>query len=269
MGWIDWAQTPPDQNMGIVRDVLVRRSGPVALRGAHVVTNLTLPSLNHADLTAKVDVRNDSAAAVTTTVAGNGGRTYRSVRRFPLRPRRRRPSPSRSSGSTTRTSGGRPGWAGSRSTTLDLTATTAGTTSDSAHASFGVRDVKAPLNSSGGRAYSINGRPLLVKGGGWSPDLFLRWNATYAADKLKYVRDLGLNTVRLEGHIEPDEFFDLADQLGILTMPGWECCDKWEGQVNGGENGNTWTAEDYVDRQVVDDRRGRAAAQPPERADPS
>lgn len=31
MGWIDWLQPPPDRNMGIVRDVLVRRGGPVAV----------------------------------------------------------------------------------------------------------------------------------------------------------------------------------------------------------------------------------------------
>lgn len=43
MGWLDWLQPPPDQNMGIVRDVLVRRGGPVALRDAHVVTDLAVP----------------------------------------------------------------------------------------------------------------------------------------------------------------------------------------------------------------------------------
>ena len=128
---------------------------------------------------------------------------------------------------------------------LDLTANAGGTASDTSHSSFGVRQVTANKNSSGGRSYTINGRPLLIKGGGYSPDLFLRWNEQYAADKLAYVKDLGLNTVRLEGHIEPDEFFDLADRMGVLTLPGWECCDKWEGQVNGDEKGDPWTAADY------------------------
>ena len=86
---------------------------------------------------------------------------------------------------------------------------------------------------------------MLIKGGGWSPDEFLRWDRTYVEDRLKYALDLGLNTIRLEGHLEPDEFFDLADRYGILTLPGWECCDKWEGQVNGGEPGDKWTAADY------------------------
>ncbi|MFE0516447.1 exo-beta-D-glucosaminidase, partial [Streptomyces sp. NPDC058964] len=129
---------------------------------------------------------------------------------------------------------------------LDLTASVSGTRSDTAHETFGIRDVRAPLNSDGARQYRINGRKLLIKGGGWSPDEFLRWDRTYVEDRLKYALDLGLNTIRLEGHLEPDEFFALADRYGVLTLPGWECCDKWEGQVNGtGESGDPWTAADY------------------------
>ena len=106
--------------------------------------------------------------------------------------------------------------------------------------------MKAPLDASGHRRYTINGRPLQIRGGGWSPDLFLRWDPTYVADKLRYTLDLGLNTIRLEGHIEPSEFFDMTDQMGILTLPGWECCDKWEGNVNGSEPGDTWSTTDFT-----------------------
>ncbi len=45
---------------------------------------------------------------------------------------------------------------------------------------------------------------------------------------LAYVKDMGLNTVRLEGRIDHEEFFDKADRMGILIMPGWTCCDAWE-----------------------------------------
>jgi exo-1,4-beta-D-glucosaminidase len=244
MGWIDWAQTPPDQNMGIVRDVLVRRSGPVALRGAHVVTKLAA-GLNHVDLTVKADVRNDSAAAVSAVVSGTvaGIPVSQTVS---LAAKEKKTVTVGSAGIDNPNVWWPAGMGGQPLYGLDLSASVAGTESDVSHSRFGVRDVKATLNSSGGRQYTINGRPLLVKGGGWSPDLFLRWNQGYVADKLKYVKDLGLNTVRLEGHIEPDEFFDLADQYGVLTLPGWECCDKWEGQVNGGENGDGWTAADYL-----------------------
>ena len=39
---------------------------------------------------------------------------------------------------------------------------------------------------------------------------------------------LGLNTIRREGKEENDEFYALADKLGIMVMPGWECCSYWQ-----------------------------------------
>lgn len=249
MGWIDWLQPPPDENMGIVRDVLIRRGGPVALRGAHVTTRLAVPSLASADLTVKAVARNNSAAPVTATVWGTVGpaavsRTVRLAAHetrtvaftpadFP-RLHLDRPKVWWPAGM-----GGRPLY------DLHLTATVSGTVSDTAHQRFGIRDVKAPLNGDGARQYAVNGRPLLIKAGGWSPDVFLRWDARSVEDRLRYALDLGLNTIRLEGHIEPDEFFDLTDRYGVLALPGWECCDKWEGHVNGDETGEPWTAADY------------------------
>ncbi|MEV6486335.1 exo-beta-D-glucosaminidase [Streptomyces sp. NPDC051576] len=243
MGWIDWIQPPSDQNMGIVRDVLVRRGGPVALRDAHVVTKLAVPSLATADLTVKAQARNDSSAPVTAQVRGSvAGRVFEKTVSLAAHE-------TRTVAFGLRLDSPKVWWpagmGGQPLYDLGLTASVNGALSDTAHESFGIRDVQAPLNPSGDRQYRINGRKLLIKGGGWSPDEFLRWDRTYVEDRLKYALDLGLNTIRLEGHIEPDEFFDLADRYGILTLPGWECCDKWEGQVNGDETGDKWTAADY------------------------
>ncbi|MFF1450387.1 sugar-binding domain-containing protein [Streptomyces sp. NPDC058274] len=249
MGWIDWLQPPPDENMGIVRDVLVRRGGPVALRDAHVVTKLDVPSLASADLTVKAKVRNDSDSPVTAEVNGTiGSVTFaRTVSLAAHETKAVTFAPADVPGLhlTSPKVWWPAGMGGQPLYGLDLTASAAGTVSDTAHEDFGIRDVKAPLNSDGARQYSVNGRKLLIKGGGWSPDEFLRWDRTYVEDRLKYALDLGLNTIRLEGHIEPDEFFDLADRYGVLTLPGWECCDKWEGNVNGDERGDKWTAADY------------------------
>jgi len=249
MGWIDWLQPPPDENMGIVRDVLVRRGGPVALRDAHVVTRLDVPSLTSADLTVKAQARNDSGAPATTTVSGSiGTATFEKTITLAAHETKTvsfAPSDVPGLHLTSPKVWWPAGMGGQPLYELKLTASVSGTVSDTAHQAFGIRDVQAPLNSDGARQYRINGRRLLVKGGGWSPDEFLRWDRTYVEDRLKYALDLGLNTIRLEGHLEPDEFFDLADRYGILTLPGWECCDKWEGQVNGGESGDKWTAADY------------------------
>ncbi|MEU6816738.1 sugar-binding domain-containing protein [Streptomyces sp. NPDC046860] len=250
MGWLDWLQPPPDQNMGLVRDVLVRRGGPVALGDTHVVTELAVPSLARADLTVRTRVRNDSDRAVTALVTGSvAGTTL--TRRVELAPHQSRTVAfSPADVPALRLRNPRVWWpagmGGQPLYDLRLTASVAGAVSDTAHQSFGVRDVQAPLDKDGARQYRINGRPLQIRGAGWSPDQFLRWDRRYAEDRLRYVLDLGLNTVRLEGHIEPDEFFDLADRLGVLTLPGWECCDKWEGQVNEDGSGEKWDDTDHA-----------------------
>ncbi|MCX4960301.1 glycoside hydrolase family 2 protein [Streptomyces virginiae] len=254
LGWLDWLQPPPDANMGIVRDVLVRRRGPVSLHDAHVVTALDVssPGAGPAELTVKARVRNDSQEAATTTVtaaiSGTGivlredvtlrARETRTLVFTPDRHRQlrlQRPALWWPAGMGPQNLYG-----------LHLTATVAGSRSDSVRHAFGIRDVKAPLDSAGARRYTVNGRPLLIRGAGWSADELLRWDTTAAEDRIKAALDAGLNTLRLEGHIEPDEFFDLADRHGMLLLPGWECCDKWEGQVNPTGTGEKWNAADRL-----------------------
>ena len=42
------------------------------------------------------------------------------------------------------------------------------------------------------------------------------------------MKDLGMNTVRLEGKMEHDIFYDIADEVGVLVFAGWMCCDSWQ-----------------------------------------
>src|SRR5262249_35042660 len=112
---------------------------------------------------------------------------------------------------------------------LELSAEVDGAPSDREAVRFGIRSVTFDLTPDGHRPVRINARPLLVRGGGWASDLLLRpLTPDRLEAELRYVRDLGLNTIRLEGKLESDLFFDRADELGILTMPGWMCCDRWQ-----------------------------------------
>jgi exo-1,4-beta-D-glucosaminidase len=84
------------------------------------------------------------------------------------------------------------------------------------------------LGADGYLAYRINGRPLVIRGGGWSQELFLRYDPRNVHDQLSYIRNLGLNAIRFEGNFPPDDMFTQMDRAGILAMPGWQCCNKWE-----------------------------------------
>jgi len=106
-----------------------------------------------------------------------------------------------------------------------------GEVSDSSHTRFGIREITSevtePAPNRAKRLFKINGKNILIRGGGWTPDMMLRQTPERLADEFNYVHDLGLNTVRLEGKLETEEFFEMADQQGILVMAGWCCCDFW------------------------------------------
>ena len=103
----------------------------------------------------------------------------------------------------------------------------------------GIREIKSELNADKKRFFTINGKKLLIRGAGWSSDMLLTYDPRRIEDQLRYVRDMGMNTVRQEGKLEPDHFFDLTDRMGILVMTGWCCCDHWE-------KWDQWKPEDKV-----------------------
>ncbi|KAK4442678.1 glycoside hydrolase superfamily [Podospora aff. communis PSN243] len=123
-----------------------------------------------------------------------------------------------------------------------------GTVSDEAETNFGFRVVQRRLNEFNDSLFIVNRREFQVLGGGYAPDMFLRWDPARWEKELQYALDLGLNTVRLEGKNEHPELYDIADRMGVMIMAGWECCDKWEAWDYNThmERPSLWTDEDYA-----------------------
>ena len=109
-----------------------------------------------------------------------------------------------------------------------------GRTLNTTNESFGIRTVtsyltgSSPAEPAGARAFKINGVPLVIRGGGWSPNLFLHYSAADTARQIALMKNMGVNTIRLEGHIMPSEFFQQMDRAGILINAGYQCCDGWQ-----------------------------------------
>src|ERR1019366_113282 len=70
--YVDWNPMPPDKDMGLVRDVYIRTSGPVALRNTQVVTHLDNPP-DQAHLTLYADLKNTTGQAIEGTLKGTIG----------------------------------------------------------------------------------------------------------------------------------------------------------------------------------------------------
>jgi len=229
--WVDWNPTPADKDLGIWKEVTVTATGPVAIRNPFVKSRLT-EDFTAADLTVSADLRNDSNAAVTgNLVAEVDGKTIR--------------QPVTIAAAETKTVRFEPdhfaalkfahpklwwpytiGAPYLYKARLHFEANNQ--TSDTATVTFGIRQVTSELTDKGYRLFKINGRRFLIRGAAWAPDMFLRPMPKKLDADLRYVKHMGLNTIRLEGRIDRDELFNKTDELGILVMPGWTCCDAWE-----------------------------------------
>jgi exo-1,4-beta-D-glucosaminidase len=230
--FVDWNPAPPDKNMGLWREVYLTTSGRVALRYPTVVSKLNLPANDSAQLTVTAQLKNGTSHPVKGKLKGQiGNVTFEQDVELAAN----------ESKDVTFTPDQFPQlvfsnprlWWPAQMGKPDLYPLTTqfevgGTVSDHSTTEFGVRQVTSEVNATGGRAFHINGKNILIRGGGWTPDMMLRENSQRLHDEFRYVRDMGLNTVRLEGKLETQEFFDLADHEGILVMAGWCCCDFWE-----------------------------------------
>lgn len=241
IGWVDWNPTPPDNNMGPWRGVDIVRTGPVQIQFPRVTSAVSLPDLAHAALTVKVEARNLDASSHDTLIDGvvAGVALRQTVHLAP---------------GETKTVSFSPvdvkhpqvwwpvGMGAHPLYKLEMNAAVDGAISDETHTAFGIRTVSSHLTKQGYIQFVINGRPVLIRGAGWAPDLFLRDDAKRMEAEFSYVVNMGLNTIRSEGKLEDTRFYDLADRDGIMILAGWECCDKWESAAKTG--GEPWDAAD-------------------------
>ncbi len=241
--WVDWNPTPADKNMGLWGDVYLTESGPVTLRHPFVETDLELPGLKTARLTVSAELTNQADSPVAATLRGEIGPISfsKAVSLAPHATQTVVLTPADVPGLTIADPrvwwpyryGDQPLY------TLTLAVEAGGATSDQAETTFGIQEYTSELTAEGHRLFKINGKPILVRGAGWSSDMLLRPASSGRLEaEFRYVREMGLNTIRLEGKLETEEFYALADRMGILLMPGWCCCDHWE-------QWKKWDAEDH------------------------
>src|ERR1700686_3964546 len=244
--WVDWNPTPPDKDMGIWKGVFLRYSGDVSLRNAFVTSKLDSDYKNAA-LTISADLRNVADHAVngvlraeidgkqvSQQVSLNAGET----RTVSFTPEQYAQFKLESAKLWWPYTMGEPNLYSAK-----LSFEIGKEISDAESVAFGVREVTSELTEKGYRLFKINGRKVLIRGAAWAPDLLLRWSSKRLDADLNYVRDMGLNTIRLEGRIDREELYEKTDRLGILVMPGWTCCDAWEQWSNWKEEQHKIAAE--------------------------
>ncbi len=241
---VDWTQIPPDNNTGIQFPVQLQVGGALIDSNAHVLQS-DAADLSSSALTVKTDITNTAGSpqtgTVTATITPPGSGTPIALSQ-----------PVTVAANTTQTVtfapaqypgltisspqvwwpyqlGAQPLY--TLATSVSQNAVVLNSTSET----FGIRTITSYLTTGtsagapdGVRAFKVNGVPIVIRGGGYDPDLFLHYSAADTARQIALMKNMGVNAVRLEGHIMPGDWFHQMDAAGILVNAGYQCCDAWE-----------------------------------------
>lgn len=238
IGFVDWNPHPPDRNMGIFRPVSLHFFDDVRIENPFIETDLNINTLKTADLKVTAEVVNYSENTINGLLKGIiqdlefeqavtlSAHEKRQVQfdaaLFPqlhmLNPKIWWPK-----------NLGHP-----NIYELSLSFEHSDKISDSINQTFGIRSIKDYLTKDGHRGFIINGKKTLIKGAGWSDEIFLGDTADSLETQIKYVKEMNLNCIRLEGLWGKDHtLYDLCDKNGILIMAGWSC--HWEHELHLGK----------------------------------
>ncbi|NPA35871.1 MAG: glycoside hydrolase family 2 [Chlorobi bacterium] len=231
IGFVDWNPVPPDRNMGIFREVYIEANGGISVTDPFVASSLE-NDLSKAVIQASVVVTNHTDTPQKGYVTLSFDDIY--VRKkLSLKPGESRKIVC-NAGEYPQLNINNPKlwWPHTMGNPYLHKAVFAFEDSnkilDSKDVKFGIRSVSKYFTNNGARGYRINGKKILIRGSGWVDRLMLENTKKDIEAQLDYVKDINLNTIRMEGFWGKDQtIYDLCDEKGILIMVGWSCQWEW------------------------------------------
>ncbi|MBX5439399.1 MAG: glycoside hydrolase family 2 [Thermoflavifilum sp.] len=241
VGFVDWNPEPPDRDMGLWRPVQLILTGPMSLSEPFVATQVDTTTLREARVDASVRITNHSQQTQQATIQlqitppDADPQVIRLQKTITL-------SPSQtewvvfSADAFPQLHIHNPhlwwthDWGKPERYHLSCKLTDArGQLNDSLSLYFGIRSISAYRTPQGYWGYRLNGKPILIKGGGWTDPMLLNASPDEEKAEIDYAVHLGLNAIRMEGFWGHDQhIYDLCDEKGILIMAGFSCQWEWK-----------------------------------------
>ena len=234
IGFVDWNPRPLDESMGITQTVKLCASAGVSIEDVFVIPSLDTKAFAEADLEVRVTLKNNTAAPVAGEIALDLQDAGVCKVAYELQAGEEKiVSVTPEQASNLHVENPRVWWTYDLGTpelyTLNVTAEADGKVSDKFDVTFGIREITSALNEYGYRQFTLNGKDILIKGAGWTDDIFLRDTRESIDRQLQYVMDMNMNCVRFENIWGKDDtVYDLCDQYGLLALVGWSCQWEWE-----------------------------------------
>jgi hypothetical protein len=221
-GW-DWIPGIRDRDMGIWQKVTLAASGPVVVENPLVFSNVPLPRTDSADLTVETTVRNVTDAAQTGVLRGayEGGKFEVPVT---LQPRESR-LVKFTAVNTPSLHVANPrlwwpnGYGAPNLYALHLSFDLDGAASDARDISFGIRQITYQLAGSENLALSVNGVPVMCRGGNWGMDEAMKRIPRERLEaQVRFHQLANCNMIRnWVGQSTGEDFYDLCDRYGIMV----------------------------------------------------
>ncbi len=232
-GFVDWNPAPPDNSMGIWREVYLQITGDVAVKNTFVSSDVNTETLDEASLTITADVVNYSNSAVNGELTGKSEDFEFAVPLHLKAGETKQVKLTPDDIKALRISHPRLWWCNNLGEpnlyNMNIQYVTNSMISDSHDITFGIREIEPYNNAAGHRGFKLNGKEVLIKAGGWTDDIFFRDTDKSNEIQVLYVKHMNLNTIRFENIWgKSQNIYDLCDRYGILAMVGWSCQWEWE-----------------------------------------
>jgi len=233
-GYVDWNPRPLDESMGIVRPVTLHTTGAVSVEDVYVIPELNVENFKTADLSVRVTLRNREAkpvdAAIGLNLEGVGTATVPvslaacETKEVFLTP---------AEVAMLHIDNPRVWWTYDMGTPelykINASVNVNGAVSDTQDVTFGIRKIESRLTEENYRQFTLNGKDILLKGAGWTDDIFMCDTPESIERQVRYVMDMNLNLIRFENIWgKEDTVYDLCDRLGVLALVGFSCQWEWE-----------------------------------------
>ncbi len=233
MGFVDWNPEAPDRNMGLWRGVILRRTGLVSIDRPNVVTRVNTDELDEAWINISSVLKNYSPAnqEVELVASFDDISVSKLISLEPYQEKEVTLTPDEFK--KLHLTDPRLWWPNNIGDPhlydISISVSINNVISDSEEFRFGVREIGSYMTPGGYLGFLVNGRKVLVKGGGWVDDMLLADSDEKVVAQVDYAKHMNLNTLRLEGFWGNSKtLYERCDENGIMLMIGWSCQWEWK-----------------------------------------
>jgi len=260
VGW-DWIPPVRDRNIGIWQPVFLRTTGAVTIEKPQIITTLpNLPDTSKAEIKINVSISNHSKKEESGQL------------KIRISPENFTGSPIEFSENLTLKAGENipvslspekvkeliirdphlwwpHGYGDANLYRATIQFENNNVTSDKISVVFGVRTVSSKAvaveNKALRRDFYVNGFRVHLNGGAWVPDMLLQRDSTRYVEELRHCQNANVNLVRIWGGgiTPPDNFFDVADHLGLMVWSDFWVTGDTQGEFKGSPD---WPLEGSV-----------------------